>query len=87
MNVIWTSGISLFGCVPEVFNFKEIFAWCVEKYVPNQSIIKLQGQSSISLSPQVFRKILKLSEPTLTFKGEYCKEFFRKHNNGLDLFP
>jgi hypothetical protein len=53
----------------------------------NQRIIQLQGHSPISLSPQVFRKMLKLPEPTLTFKGEDCREFLKKHNNGLDLLP
>jgi hypothetical protein len=31
--------------------------------------------------------MLKLLEPTLTFKGEDSKQFLRKHNNGLELFP
>jgi hypothetical protein len=59
----------------------------VDKYVPNQRIIQLQGYSPISLSPQVFHKMLKLPEPTLTFKGEDCRELLKKHNNGLDLLP
>jgi hypothetical protein len=29
--------------------------------------------------------MLKLSERTLSFKGEDCREFLKKHNNGLDL--
>jgi hypothetical protein len=33
------------------------------------------GSFLISLSPQFFRKILKLPEPTLTFKGEDFREF------------
>jgi hypothetical protein len=31
--------------------------------------------------------MLRLSEPTLTFRGEDCKQFLAKHNNGLDLLP
>jgi hypothetical protein len=31
--------------------------------------------------------MLKLSEPTLTFKGEDCRDFVKKHDNGLDLLP
>jgi hypothetical protein len=31
--------------------------------------------------------MLRLSKPTLIFKGEDSKKFLRKHNNGLDLFP
>ena len=30
---------------------------------------------------------VKFPEPTLTFRGEDCKQFLAKHNNGLDLFP
>jgi hypothetical protein len=31
--------------------------------------------------------MLKLPEPNLTFKGEYCWEFLKKRNNELDFFP
>jgi hypothetical protein len=31
--------------------------------------------------------MLKLPEPTLTFKGQDCRDFLEKHGNGLDLFP
>jgi hypothetical protein len=31
--------------------------------------------------------MLRLPEPTLTFRGEYCREFLRKHENGLNLLP
>ena len=34
--VIWASRMAHVGCVPEVFDCKEIVAWCVDKYVPNQ---------------------------------------------------
>jgi hypothetical protein len=86
-EVIWTSEIARTGCVPKVFNFKDLVAWCAEKYIPSQQIIQLQDHSPISLSPQVFRKMLKLLEPTLTFKGEDCLDFLKKNDNVLDLFP
>jgi hypothetical protein len=31
--------------------------------------------------------MLRLPDPTLTFKGEDCREFLKKHDNGLDLLP
>jgi hypothetical protein len=31
--------------------------------------------------------MLRLPEPTLTFKGEDCRNFLKKHDNGLDLLP
>jgi hypothetical protein len=31
--------------------------------------------------------MLRLPEPTLTFKGEDCREFIKKHDNGLDILP
>ena len=86
-EVIWTSKISCAGCVPEVFYCKELVFWCAEKYIPIWQIIQLQNHSPISLSPQVFYKILKLLDPTLTFKGEDCMDFLRNHDNGLDLLP
>jgi hypothetical protein len=66
-------------------NCKELVAWCVEKYIPIQRVIQLQHHSPISLSPQVFLKMLKLPDPTLTFKGEDCRDILKKHENGLDL--
>jgi hypothetical protein len=39
------------------------------------------------MSPQVFCKMLRLPEPTLTFKGDDCREFLKKHDNGFDLLP
>jgi hypothetical protein len=86
-EIIWTSGIVHAGCVPEVFDCKELVTWCAERYIPSQWIIQLWDHSPVSLSPQVFRKMLRLPEPTLTFKGEDCREFLKKHDNGLDLLP
>jgi hypothetical protein len=79
------SGIARVGYVSEVFDCKELVSWCTEKYIPSQRIIQLQYHSPISLSPQVFRKMLKLPEPTLTFKGEDCRDLLKRHDNGLDL--
>jgi hypothetical protein len=31
--------------------------------------------------------MLRLLKPMLTFKGEDCREFLKKHDNGLDLLP
>jgi hypothetical protein len=31
--------------------------------------------------------MLRLPKPTLTFKGEDCREFLKNHDNGLDLLP
>jgi hypothetical protein len=84
-EVIWTYGITRTGCVSKVFDCKELVAWCVERYIPSQRIIQLWDHSPIYLSPQIFRKMLRLPEPTLTFKGQDCKELLKKHENGLDL--
>jgi hypothetical protein len=86
-EVIWMSGIARSGCVPEIFYYKELFTWCTKRYIPSQHIIQLWYHSLVSLSPQVFRKMLRLPEPTLTFKCEDCKELLKKHDNGLDLLP
>jgi hypothetical protein len=72
-QVIWTFGIAHAGCVPEVFDYKDLVSWCANKFIAEKRIIPLHDGSFVSLSPQVFRQMLKLSEPTLTFKGEDCK--------------
>ena len=86
-EIIWMSGITRMECVPEFFDCKELVTWCIERYIPSQQIIQLWDHSSVSLSPQVFRKMLRIPEPMLTFKGEYCREFLKNHDNGLDLLP
>ena len=86
-EVIQTSRISHAGCVPEVFECKELVSYCTEKYIPSQWIIQLQYHSPVSLSPQVFCKMLKLPELTLTFKGEDYRDFLKKHDNDLDFLP
>jgi len=86
-EVIWTSGIALAGCVHEVFDCKELVSWCAEKYISSQRIIPLHDHSPVSLSPQGFHKMLRLSEQTLTFIGQDCKHFLDKHDNELDILP
>jgi hypothetical protein len=86
-QVIWTSEIAHAGCVPKVFDCKDLVSWCADKFIAEKIIIPLHDGSFVSLSPQVFLHMLKLTEPILTFKGEYCKQFLAKHNNGLDLLP
>jgi hypothetical protein len=84
-EVIWSYGITRVGCVHKVFDFKEVVSWSAKKYIPSQRIIPLCNHSSFSLSPQVFRKMLKLSKPTLTFRGQHCKQFLEEHENELDI--
>jgi hypothetical protein len=62
-----------------------VVSWCTKKYIPGQRIIPLRDQSLVSLSAQAFHEMLKLLEPTLTFIGQGCKQFLKKHHNGLDI--
>jgi hypothetical protein len=39
---IWTSGIARAGCAPEVFDCKELVAWCIEKYVLSQGLFNFK---------------------------------------------
>jgi hypothetical protein len=64
-----------------------VLSWCTEKYISSQRIISLRDHSLVSLSTQVFHKMLRLLEPTLTFRGEDYKKFLKNHDNGLDLLP
>ena len=32
-KVIWTSRIARAGCIPEVFDYKELVSWCTDKYI------------------------------------------------------
>jgi hypothetical protein len=86
-EAIWMSKIARLGCVPEVFDYKELVSWCVGKYIPSQRMIPLWNLSLVILLPQVFHKMMKLPEPTLTFKDEDSRDFLKKNDNGLDILP
>jgi hypothetical protein len=73
--------------VPEVFDATELVIWCTDNYEKNQRIIQLQGQSLISLVPSTFSRMLRLPEPTMTFKAEEAKDFMKSRNGGWDLLP
>jgi hypothetical protein len=82
-NKVWTSGIVLAGCVPEVFECKDIVTWCIDKFIQNKRVITFS--SPISLVPSIFREMLKLSEPNLVYKGEEARNFLKRKNNGIKL--
>jgi hypothetical protein len=86
-EIIWTFGIARAVCVLELFDCKDLVTRCVERYITNQRIIQLRDHSHVSLLPQVFHKMLRLPQPMLNFKGKDCKEFLKRHENGLDLLP
>jgi hypothetical protein len=86
-QVIWTFGIAHASCVPKVFYCKDLVSWCADKFIAKQRIIPLHDDSYVSLSPQVFHQMLKLLDPTLTFKGEDCKQFLENHNNRFGPLP
>jgi hypothetical protein len=85
LNQVWTSRISLTDCVPKVHNFKELISWRIDKFDKNQRIIPLQGESPISLAPSIFKRMLRIPEPTMTFKGDEAKEFLKERNGILNL--
>jgi hypothetical protein len=70
------SGIALEGCVPEVYDFKELVSWCIDKFDKNQENNSVARGSPISLAPSFFKRMLRLPEPTMNFKGDEAKEFF-----------
>jgi hypothetical protein len=82
MNLIWTSGITLAGCVLEVTDFKEIVQWCTDNFISERRIIQLQGHQPISLAPSTFSKMLRLPTPTMRFKNEEADEFLKQHKGG-----
>jgi hypothetical protein len=86
-DVIWASIIAHKDVFLRYLTVKNLLhgAWrsmCQARGLYNSKVI-LQ----VSLSPQVFRRMLKLPEPMLTFKGEDCRDLLKRHNNGLDLLP
>jgi hypothetical protein len=59
---------------------------CLEIYTKSVDYSTSRPFSHLSL-PQVFRKMLNLPEPTLTFKGEDCMDFLKENENNLYLLP
>jgi hypothetical protein len=59
--------------------------WCVDKLIQNRRVIALNNSSPISLTPSIFREMMKLPEPNLVYKGEEARNFLKRKNNGLEL--
>jgi len=84
-NKVCTSRIVLIGCVLEVFECKDIFAWCIDKFIENIRDIPLQRSSPISLTPSIFREMLKFLEPNLVYKGKESRNIIKRKTNGIEL--
>jgi hypothetical protein len=67
------------------FDSRKIVSWCLDKYEHNRRVIQLQWESLVSFLLSVFRRILKLPEPTKTFKGEEARKFLEEINFGLEI--
>jgi hypothetical protein len=86
-NHVWTFGIVRAGCVPEVFDTKDLVIWCTDNFEKDQRIIKMNGYSSISLGMPTFKQMLKFPNPTAIFKVEEAKNFIKDKNGGRDILP
>jgi hypothetical protein len=84
-NKTWKLGISLDGCVPEVFDCKDIVSWSIDIFIQNQRGIILHNKSYIYLAPSTFKKMLESPELTVKFKGDEARIFLKENNNGLEI--
>jgi hypothetical protein len=82
---VWTSGIVLAGCGPEVFECKDIITWCVDNIIQNRRVISLQNTYPISLVPSIFIEMLKVIDLNLVYKGEEARNFLKRKNNGIEI--
>jgi hypothetical protein len=48
-------------------------------------MIPLQNGSPVSLAPSIFKKLLKLPDPNITYKGDKAKKNLKGRNNGINL--
>jgi hypothetical protein len=71
------SGITLEGYILEVYDFKDLISWCIDKFEKNKKIIQLQGEYSISLAPLVFKRIIRVTESRINFKGIEAQEVLK----------
>jgi hypothetical protein len=71
--------------VPEVYDFKELILWCVDKFDKERRIIQLQGETPISLAPSIFKRMFRLPEPTMVFKSVEAEDFLKTKNGGTKL--
>jgi hypothetical protein len=69
--------------VSEVADFKELVLLCTKKIDTEGRVIQIQGKPSISLAPLVFKRMLRLTDPTLTFKNVEVDDFLKDHNKGM----
>ena len=82
---IWTSGIALVGCVPKVYDFKELISQCIDKFDNEQRIIQLQEESPISLAPLIFKRMFRLPKRTMIFKSAEVDDLLKMKKGGFKL--
>jgi hypothetical protein len=69
--------------VLEVVDFKELVLWLCNKFDSKRRVIQIQGESLISLAPLVFRRMLRLPNPTMTLKNVEVDDFIKSHSRGI----
>jgi hypothetical protein len=71
--------------MPKVSYFKELILLCVDNFNNEKRIIQLQGKTPISLAPTIFRRMLRLPEPTTTFKSLEEDAFLKANHGGMKI--
>jgi hypothetical protein len=84
-NKVWTSGITLASCMPEVSYFKElIISGALTISTTKRGLFNGRGRCYFS-SPTVFRRMLRLPEPTTTFKSSKSDAFLKANHGGTTI--
>jgi hypothetical protein len=59
-NKIWMTGLVNVGCMPEVFDFRELVSWCACRFDSKSRTIRVavEGKNPSLLTPKVFKRML-----------------------------
>jgi len=75
------------GCIPKVFDFKELVVLCASNFDSKHQLIKLNksGRSPIPLNPNTFRRMLRLPTPTRVLKLSKADSFLDSRGSRMSF--
>jgi hypothetical protein len=84
---LWTTGLVNVGCVPDIFDCKELVSWCARRFDCRTRMIKVttKGKNPVLLTPKVFNKMLCLPTTNKPFKLAEADTFLASQAGGANI--
>ena len=84
---IWTTWLVNVGCVPHIFNYRELVSWCAQRFDCRTRMIKvtIKGKNPVLLTLKVFNKMICLPTTNKPFNIEEVDTFLAFQAGGANI--